>query len=358
LFNNSKLKSRVVPLSKKSLQRFLGSINYYHRFIPNAAQLQAPFYDHVSLVKQKDGKLLWIQNTRETFEKSRNALASTVNLAHPVPDANLQISTDASNTVIGTVLEQFNNDRWEPLGFFSKKLTPTQALYSTFDRELLATYQAIRHFLYFIEGRHTVLLTDYKPLTHMLTVKTDKYSERQLRHISFIAQFVQQVEHVQGDKNVVPDALSRLKTVTCHAQLPDFTTLSMDQAEDPELQRILNGTLASSLRLEACDTGSGSVYFDISAPGRSRTYIPVTLRRRVFDILHNQAHNVIKATLALIKERHSLVNMDRQIRNWVRHCTTCQRTKVQRHVIAPVMSFAVPERQFGPIHIDLDGRLG
>jgi len=100
----------------------------------------------------------------------------------------------------------------------------------------------------------------------------------------------------------VPDALFRLETVTCHAQLPDFATLSMDQAKDPELQRLLNGTLDSSLRLEARDTGSGPVYFDISAPGRSRTYVPATLRRRVFDILHNQAHPGIKATLALIKE--------------------------------------------------------
>lgn len=103
----------------------------------------------------------------------------------------------------------------------------------------------------------------------------------------------------------------------------------MDQAKDPELQRLLNGTLDSSLRLEARDTGSGPVYFDISAPGRSRTYVPATLRRRVFDILHNQAHPGIKATLALIKERHSWMNMDRQIRNWVRHCIICQRTKVR-----------------------------
>lgn len=346
-----------LPLSKKSLQRFLGSVNFYHRFIPNAAQLQAPLYDLVSSVKQKNGKEQWTQDTRDAFENSRSALASTVRLAHPMPDANLRISTDASNTAIGAVLEQFNNNYWEPLGFFSKKLTPTQARYSTFDRELLAAYLALRHFLHFVEGRRTILLTDHKPLTHMFTVKTDKYSDRQLRHISFIAQFVQQVEHVQGDKNVVPDALSRLETVTCHAQLPDFATLSMDQSEDPELQRLLNGTLANSLRLEARDTDSGLVYFDVSIPGRSRTFIPATLRRRVFEILHNQAHPGIKATLALIKERHCWVDMDRQIRNWVKHCTICQRTKVQRHVVAPVMPFAVPERRFGHIHIDLVGPL-
>lgn len=255
------------------------------------------------------------------------------------------------------MLEQARDGSWKPLGFFSRKLTPTQARYSTFDRELLAAYQATRHFLHLIEGRHAVFLTDHKPLTHMFTVKTDKYSDRQLRHISFIAQFVQQVHHIQGDKNVIPDALSRLETVTLHAQLPDFMTLSKDQDEDPELQRILNGTSASSLRLEARDTGSGLVYFDTSATGRSRTYVPATLRRRIFDILHNQAHPGIKTTLSLIKERHCWLDMDRQVRNWTKHCTVCQRTKVHRHIVSPIMPFSTPDRRFGHVHVDLVGPL-
>ncbi|KAL4098233.1 hypothetical protein QTP88_022877 [Uroleucon formosanum] len=118
-------------------------------------------------------------------------------------------------------------------------------------------------------------------------------------------------DQIQGDKNVIPDALSRLETVTLHAQLPDFMTLSKDQDEDPQLQRILNGTSTSSLRLEARDTGSGLVYFDTSATGRSHTYVPATLRRRIFDILHNQAHPGIKATLSLVKEHHCWSDMDR-----------------------------------------------
>lgn len=155
-----------------------------------------------------------------------------------------------------------------------------------------------KHFLHHIEGRHTILRTDHKPLTHIFTVKNDKYSGRQQRHINFIAQFVQQVEHIKGDKNVVPDTFSRLETISLEAQLPDLTTLSRDQAEDPELQSILDGVVSSSLRLEARNTGAGTVYFDISLSSRSRTYVPATLRRRIFDILHNQEHAGIKGTLS------------------------------------------------------------
>lgn len=33
-----------LPSTKKGLQRLLGTVNFYHRFIPHAAQLQAPLY--------------------------------------------------------------------------------------------------------------------------------------------------------------------------------------------------------------------------------------------------------------------------------------------------------------------------
>jgi len=348
-----------LPTTKKGLQRFLGSVNFYHRFIRNAARLQAPLHDLAASVNKKDGVLQWTTITRDAFNECRNALASTVCLSHPGADARLRLSTDASSTATGAVLEQSCDGVWKPLGFFSRKMSPTQRRYSTFDRELLAAYLAVRHFLHAIEGQHTILRTDHRPLTHIFTVKADKYGDRQLRQVSFIAQFVQQIEHVQGKENVVPDALSRLDVVTLSTQLemPDAKSLAEEQAKDPELSRILGGELNSSLRFEPRETDAGTIYFDVSVTGRSRTYVPATLRRRVFDILHNQAHPGIKATTTLIKERHCWPDMDRQIRLWAKTCVNCQRSKVQRHVVTPVTPIAPPDRRFGHIHIDLVGPL-
>jgi len=152
-----------IPSSKKGLQRFLGSINYYHRFIPNVAQLQAPLFELAASIKKKDGKLIWTPETRDAFVKSRDALANSLHLSHLKPNVKLRLCTYASSTTICAVLEQSCDDSWEPLGFFSRKLTPTQVRYSTFDRELLAAYQATRHFLHLIEGRHAVLLKKRLP---------------------------------------------------------------------------------------------------------------------------------------------------------------------------------------------------
>jgi len=173
-----------LPSTKKGLQRLLGSVNFYHRFIPHAAQLQSPLYALASTVRKKDGPLVWNQDAREAFEKCKQALADTVTLVHPRHDTPLRLSTDASSTATGAVLEQCADGIWQPLGFFSRKLSPAQTRYSTYDRELLAAYQAVKHFLHTIEGRTTTLRTDHKPLVYMFTTTTGKHSDRQSRHIS------------------------------------------------------------------------------------------------------------------------------------------------------------------------------
>ena len=48
--------------------------------------------------------------------------------------------TDASDTAMGAVLQQYINNHWHPISYFSKALKPAETRYSTFDRELLAVY--------------------------------------------------------------------------------------------------------------------------------------------------------------------------------------------------------------------------
>jgi len=50
----------------------------------------------------------------------------------------------------------------------SKKLSGAGTRYSTFDRELLAAFSAVRHFRFILEGRQFRLLTDHKPLVTSL----------------------------------------------------------------------------------------------------------------------------------------------------------------------------------------------
>jgi hypothetical protein len=53
-----------LPLTKKTLQSFLGQTNFVHRFIPNYAEIMKPIY---KLLK-KDVKFEWKKQSRQAFE--------------------------------------------------------------------------------------------------------------------------------------------------------------------------------------------------------------------------------------------------------------------------------------------------
>ena len=125
-------------------------------------------------------------------------LANVTLLVHPKPDAPINVTTDTPDVAIGVVLQQYLNGRWCPLSYFLRKLSSTEQRYSTFDRELLAVYCAIRHFRHFLEARESHVLTDHKPLTHSLTSKPDRHSPCEVCHLDFISQFTSDIRHVVG----------------------------------------------------------------------------------------------------------------------------------------------------------------
>ncbi len=89
------------PQDIKQLQRFLGMVNFYRRFLPNCAQVLKPLTD---LLKGGAKSLQWTATDQEAFQKAKYLLAAAVPLQHPAPDAELSLATDASDTHIGGVM--------------------------------------------------------------------------------------------------------------------------------------------------------------------------------------------------------------------------------------------------------------
>ena len=87
---------------------------------------------------------------------------------------------------------------WEPLSFFSKKLSLSETRYSAFDRELLAVYATTRHFRHNLEGRKFFLNIDHNPLAYrpIMSSQTDRPSLRQTRHKAYIAEFATDIRYV------------------------------------------------------------------------------------------------------------------------------------------------------------------
>jgi hypothetical protein len=106
------------PTDCKAMQRFLGMINFYRRFLPGVAGTLHPL---TAALSGNPKTLPWTPDMETAFAGAKAALVAAVPLAHPLPGAVLALATDASDTHVGAVLQQQVGQHWQPLGFFSKK---------------------------------------------------------------------------------------------------------------------------------------------------------------------------------------------------------------------------------------------
>ena len=123
------------PVVKEDLQRYLGCLNFYHRFVPSLAAVLAPLHALVAAAPSPSTSLVWSDSQDAAFEESKLRLSRATLLVHPDDSSVLSLATDASDVAVGAVLSQGLN--FAPLGFFSKKLSPAEQKYSTFDRGAL-----------------------------------------------------------------------------------------------------------------------------------------------------------------------------------------------------------------------------
>ena len=92
------------PTNIGQLRPFLGILNFYRRFLPNAASHQAPLHDVLSGAKLKDSHpITWTAALDKTFEECKNSLPQGTLLAHPDSTSTFALVTDASTTAIGAV---------------------------------------------------------------------------------------------------------------------------------------------------------------------------------------------------------------------------------------------------------------
>ena len=354
------------PTTPKELQRFLGMVNFYRRFLPAAARTLRPLTE---CLKGNPKVLEWSDSLQQAFDSIKTALAAATPLAHPLPLAELSLATDASDTHIGAVLQQKEVKGWRPLGFFSKKLSTTEGKYSAFDRELLAAFQSIRHFRYALEGRQFQLWTDHKPLLAALHRVSEPWTPRQQRQLSFIAECTSDVIHVPGVSNVVADALSRPPAAPA-CQLPadaslsdcfsavavpglDYRLLAAAQLVCPEVAAL---RAKSNLQFSTQHVEGHPLLGDIST-GVFRPIVPTAFKQQVFETIHGIAHPGTRASRRLILSRFVWKRAAADVTAMARACLTCQQGKIHKHVHVRARHIPVPSRRFSHVHVDLVGPL-
>ena len=399
------------PTTVKELQRFLGMVNYYRKFLPRAA---SHLFHLFEALKGKPKSLTWTPECQQSFDATKDALANAAMLFHPRKGAQLALTTDASNAAVGGVLEQRGPRGWEPLAFYSSKLEPHQCAWPPYDRELLAAFKSVRHFRHLVEGRPFTLYTDHQSLVPSMRKKTDPQTIRQTYQLACISEFTTDIKYLEGKANVVADALSRPNeeltdvnateqaettspdhpgastispclnnldpspsasstpsssnsSAAAHAQAAkddltcvinaitdigiDWNAIAAQQPLDPDFRRIRSDA-RSGLNFKSVDLGRHNLIVDISN-GPARPFIPQAFRKQVFDAFHGLGHPGVERTRESIRAKVVWPNMNSDVSKWARECLPCQQSKITRHTIPPIGEFSVPDKRFQHVHLDL-----
>nr|VZI27955.1 unnamed protein product [Spirometra erinaceieuropaei] len=90
------------PTSKRQLQRFLGIVNFYHRFLSNCADLMLPLTNMLSGSK---GPIKLTGEALIAFERIKNSLVDDNLPSHPAPEAQLPLMVDASTVAAETIVK-------------------------------------------------------------------------------------------------------------------------------------------------------------------------------------------------------------------------------------------------------------
>ncbi|GBM95802.1 Transposon Ty3-G Gag-Pol polyprotein [Araneus ventricosus] len=166
--NIETIKKLQPPTNVKELQRFLGSVNVYNKFIPQYAKLRYP----LNQLLKKDVKFNWTNECQDAFDKLKETLTTKPVLNLYNPDVTCHVFVDASQKSVGAVLKQPDaSDVLHPIAYHSRTLRDYEKNYAITELECLAIVDALDKFYYYLHGQKFVIHTDHAALVWLKNVK-------------------------------------------------------------------------------------------------------------------------------------------------------------------------------------------
>lgn len=357
------------PRNAKEVQKFIGFVGFYRRFIPEFSKFSKPL---TSLLK-KGTRFIWDAQTELGFMHLKNSLSEKTLLYLPDMSLPYIIQSDGSNVGYGAILLQERDGIRHPIWFASKTLTPAETKYSTFEKEVGAALWAIERFRGYVEYSNFVLETDHQAISWLHKLKDP--SGRLGRWAMQLQMYDFQVRYRAGSCQAMkpPDALSRIaETLICFDE--DVENLKRSniikaQEDDEKLSRIIIALRRENadehLKKSSCLTEDGLLLKYVGTRNKPwederlhwRVWIPEALQSTVISAFHSNTlmgHAGIRKTYGKLEQRVYWPNLRRDVQRYVNHCLVCQQSKRALLPKVPASSFQV-NSPWDLVTIDLMG---
>lgn len=361
------------PRNVTELKSFLGILNYYHRYIPNAATLLEPLH---SLLR-KEVIWTWGKKQVNAFTRIKDSLCNSQLLIHYDPDKDLIMSCDASPYGLGVVLAHRLEDGTErPISYASRSLSTAERNYSHLQKEALSIIYGITKFHQYCFGRRFEIYSDHKPLEGLFSENKPipaMAAARIQRWAIKLAAYDYVFKYKPGNKHSNADGLSRLplpdtgdgdeasEEVIFLTELDSFPVtaaeLKIHSRRDPVISKVIDGILTNKL----WDQGSPEMKPYVERKDElsvedgcllwgNRVVIPMACRSDVLEELH-QGHPGITRIKALARSYVWWPNLDAELENMAHGCHTCQLHQ-KNPSKAPLHPWEASNKPWQRIHID------
>ena len=197
------------PRTVRQVRVFLGTINYYNRFVKDFSAIAKPLYQ----LTKKGQKFIWTKACAVAYEILKHRLITAPIMAYPRPEGLYILDTDASGHAIGGVLSQMQvNDAGEEeekvIAYGSRTLNTAETRYCTRRREMLAIVHFVKTFRSYLYGRKVLIRTDHASLQYIKKMKDP--ADQFARWIERLEETQYKIEVRQGKHHANADGLSRL----------------------------------------------------------------------------------------------------------------------------------------------------
>ena len=330
------------PTKLRHVEQFLGMMNFWRRYIKDFSRIAKPLNE----LKKKGTQFTWEKPHQDAFEGLKNAITTAPVLKIPRHDLPYLLETDASGFAIGAVLSQPHDDKYFPVGFYSRTMMAAERNYPTHDAELLAIVDALEEWRHLLEGaKHEIIIqTDNLALTYFST--SHHLSRRQARWSEYLARFHFKIQYRPGIRNKA-DGLSRRPD-----HQPEMDTDNSDQIllpkelfieaiitlQAPEFMERFRHHQPYPSAIDAKLRDPQSLWTDKDGVIRNvetRIVVPenVALRTEIIRVAHDEPHSGhqgLMKTLDLLKRDFYWETMGQDVKEYIDSCIPCQQTKVIR----------------------------
>ena len=346
------------PQDAKGLRRFIGMVQFCHKFIKHLNVVLAPLYD---LLKDKK-KFHWSEMCQNSFDKLKKILSTPPVLYSPTISDKFILETDASEIGLGGCLKATNDNGTYIVGYCSKKFVDNETRWNIVEKEAFGIMYSVKHFHHFLAGQQFTIRCDNRVVCYVKDKKKPK-NKKLLGWALELSDYDYEVEHIPSKNNNIADCLSRLMCVAVN-------TLSEDkfvdkQSTDPECFEAL-------LYLKAGRKG-----FDVNKLGllkrhrkqlhilnnvlmwKNKYVVPQGLRKEILELCHTHpmaGHYGAERTYQRFSEKYFWPGAPADVEHFVNSCQKCNEFNQPRtsYVRAPLQPIETT-RRFELVCYDLAG---